>query len=349
MSCVINKESPNKIDELIQTNKYIEYDGETKKQSAMLPFVEKYRPTDFNDILSNTNTIKNLNNLIENHKLPHMLFYGPPGTGKTSTIMACARKLYGNNYSAMTLELNGSDDRGINIVRQNIREFAHTNKLFRSGIKLVILDEVDSMTYDAQFALRRVIEKYTYNVRFCLICNYINKIIPALQSRCFRFKFTPLNHQNIFTCLSNIAVNENIDITQDSINAIIKLNNGDLRKSINTLQMVSTTTVTPSIIYNIMGHPTREHIDTIMTCLLTQPINDAFQCVYSVKQLHEYLLQDVIKQLVDRVIDPSTKLSNMSRINILSLLVMIEIQSSTVENDRLHIGAIVSAFYLNRG
>ena len=113
--------------------------------SNILPFVEKYRPKDFKDILSNTNTIKNLNNIIDNNKLPHMLFYGPPGTGKTSTIMACARKLYGENYTAMTLELNGSDDRGINTVRQTIREFAHTNnRLQQKRLHVPCLAGLDS-------------------------------------------------------------------------------------------------------------------------------------------------------------------------------------------------------------
>ena len=107
--------------------------------------------------------------------------------GKTSTIKACAKKLYGEQYSSMTLELNASDDRGIDVVRNQIKEFAGTKKLFSSGVKLIILDEADAMTGDAQAALRRVIEKYTSNTRFCLICNYVNKIIPALQSRCTRY------------------------------------------------------------------------------------------------------------------------------------------------------------------
>lgn len=311
-----------------------------------LPFVEKYRPSHFNDILSNSNTIRNINNIIDHNKLPHMLFYGPPGTGKTSTIMACARKLYGNNYNAMTLELNGSDDRGINTVRQTIREFAHTNKLFQSGIKLVILDEVDSMTYDAQFALRRVIEKYTYNVRFCLICNYINKIIPALQSRCFRFKFSPLNKNNIKMYLGKIVKGENIDIDQPSIDAIIKLNNGDLRKSINTLQMVSMTpSLSPSIVYDIMGYPCDKSIDIIMDTLMNKPIVEAFHTIYTIKNKNGYLLQDIIEQVVLRIIDRNLSMDIYAKIKILNVLVMIDVQSSTKENDRLFIGALASAFH----
>ena len=112
------------------------------------------------------------------------MFYGPPGTGKTSTILACARKLYGKNFKAMVLELNASDDRGIAVVRNQITSFAGTRKLFDSGVKLIILDEADALTKDAQAALRRVIEKFSKTTRFCLICNYVSKIIPAIQSRC---------------------------------------------------------------------------------------------------------------------------------------------------------------------
>lgn len=145
---------------------------------------------------------------IEKNRLPHLLFYGPPGTGKTSTILAVARRIYGPNYKKQILEvcsfgqvvcgvsdrfskLNASDDRGIDVVREQIKNFAETRTLYSSGFKLIILDEADMMTTAAQAALRRVIEQYTKNVRFCIICNYVNKIIPAVQSRCTRFRFSP--------------------------------------------------------------------------------------------------------------------------------------------------------------
>lgn len=143
--------------------------------------------------------------------MPHLLFYGPPGTGKTSTILAVARRIYGADYKKQILEvssyficpfldhnvvsvfqLNASDDRGIDVVREQIKQFAETRTLFSKGYKLIILDEADMMTQAAQAALRRVIEQYTKNVRFCIICNYVNKITPAIQSRCTRFRFSPL-------------------------------------------------------------------------------------------------------------------------------------------------------------
>jgi replication factor C subunit 3/5 len=149
-----------------------------------LPWVEKYRPSALQELISHEDIIKTIRKFISEDKLPHLLFYGPPGTGKTSTILACAKEIYSTKEcNSMVLELNASDDRGINVVRGQILNFASTRTIFNSGYKLVILDEADSMTNDAQNALRRIIEKFTENVRFCLICNYLSKIIPALQSR----------------------------------------------------------------------------------------------------------------------------------------------------------------------
>lgn len=150
-----------------------------------------------------------VNRFINQKQLPHLLFYGPPGTGKTSTILACARQLYSPaHFKSMVLELNASDDRGIGIVRGQILNFASTRTIFCGTFKLIILDEADAMTNDAQNALRRIIEKYTENVRFCIICNYLSKIIPALQSRCTRFRFAPLSTEQMLPRLNKIIQEE---------------------------------------------------------------------------------------------------------------------------------------------
>lgn len=174
-----------------------------------LPWVEKYRPKKLDDLISHEEIIKTINKFIDENQLPHLLLYGPPGTGKTSTILACARKLYTSaQFNSMVLEMNASDDRGIGIVRGQILSFASTGTMYRSGFKLIILDEADAMTNDAQNALRRIIEKYTDNVRFCIICNYLGKIIPALQSRCTKFRFGPLSANQIVPRLDDIIKEE---------------------------------------------------------------------------------------------------------------------------------------------
>ena len=149
--------------------------------------------------------ISTIDRLIDSNSLPHLLFYGPPGTGKTSTILAVAHKLFGKNISSMVLELNASDDNSIKVVRTKIKTFAGTKKLFSKGMKLIILDEADNLSSDAQSALRRVMEKYSSQTRFCLICNYVSKIAPAIQSRCQRFRFAPLAQKHMTGKITEIA------------------------------------------------------------------------------------------------------------------------------------------------
>ncbi|KAL3856256.1 hypothetical protein ACJMK2_011030 [Sinanodonta woodiana] len=181
--------------------------------------------------------IVNISKFISQNRLPHLLFYGPPGTGKTSTILAVAKQIYSpQEFHSMVLELNASDDRGIGIVRNQILSFASTRTIFKSGFKLVILDEADAMTNDAQNALRRVIEKFTENTRFCIICNYLSKIIPALQSRCTRFRFGPLTAEQMLPRLEIVIQEEGVKITEDGKKAVLTLANGDMRRALNVLQ-----------------------------------------------------------------------------------------------------------------
>ena len=162
-----------------------------------LPWIEKYRPTNLENIISNEHNLTILKNMLKGRSLPHLLFHGTSGTGKTSTIMALSKELYENNISLMVMKLDASDDRGINSVRDEIKGFAEKKNMFQKGVKLIILDEADSMTFDAQFALRRIIEKYSESTRFCLICNYDNKIIPAIRSRCANFRFNPITKKDL--------------------------------------------------------------------------------------------------------------------------------------------------------
>ena len=213
-----------------------------------LPWVEKYRPDKISNIIAHEQILNTLSTLMEKNNFPHVIFYGPPGTGKTTTILACAKHMYGESFTNMVLELNGSDDRGINVVREQIKDFSQSeifsNEVFnvnKKKHKLVVLDEADSMTYDAQFALRRVIETYTNTTRFCLICNYSTKIIPSLQSRCITFRFSPIPILDHIKHIEKIVKLEKINTDVEVINEIIKLSDGDMRKSLNILQSLHMT------------------------------------------------------------------------------------------------------------
>lgn len=228
------------------------------------------------------------------------------GTGKTSTIVAAAKRMYGSSaaYNSMTLELNASDARGIDVVRNEIKEFAGTKQLFSTGIKLIILDEADAMTSDAQFALRRIIEKYTKNARFCLICNYVSKIIPALQSRCTRFRFAPLLRQHIQGRLEEVAQKENVQMTPDGTDAILSLSNGDMRRVLNLLQStaMSSTIVDEKSVYLTSGAPLPTDIDIILQLLMNSPFSEACNKISQLCTIKGYALADVLHSLTAKLL-----------------------------------------------
>ncbi|KAI5786343.1 P-loop containing nucleoside triphosphate hydrolase protein [Peziza echinospora] len=221
--------------------------SKTKDPNRPVPWVEKYRPKNLADVSAQDHTISVLKRTLQSANLPHMLFYGPPGTGKTSTILALAKELYGPELmKTRVLELNASDERGISIVREKVKNFARiavSNASTASAsqypcppYKIIILDEADSMTQDAQSALRRTMETYSKITRFCLICNYVTRIIDPLASRCSKFRFKPLDSGNTKTRLEWIASEEGVEYEDGVIDALIRVSDGDLRKAITYLQ-----------------------------------------------------------------------------------------------------------------
>ena len=204
-----------------------------------IPWVEKYRPTKLSNVVLDPTNKTILNNIIKKNYFPNLLFYGPPGTGKTTTIINLINKYqekYHQKRKELKIHLNASDDRGIDIIRNQIYQFVNTKTFFNPGLKFVILDEVDYMTKNAQQALRYLIQQYSENIRFCLICNYISRIDESLQNEFVRLRFCKLPEKSIFSFLNDIQQKENLHISKEHLTSIIILFKSDIRSMINFLQ-----------------------------------------------------------------------------------------------------------------
>jgi replication factor C subunit 3/5 len=272
-----------------------------------LPWIEKYRPKQIDQIISHQEIIMSLKKFIEMKTLPHLLFFGPSGSGKTSTIKCCAREIYGQYVDCMILELNASNERGIETVRTKIKNFvSNKNSIFlpqeiRNIFKLVILDEIDSMTVEAQGMLRQTIEKNSTTTRFCLICNDIDKINIALQSRCALFRFAPLDVKDMRKRLNTICTIEKIKYEKNALEAIIKISKGDMRAAINTLQHVKVTMeniITIENIYKISGY-----------CMPQMNI-DIFNNLLQLSEKKQTLV-DCVEKITNMVIDNNITIFNL--------------------------------------
>ena len=293
--------------------------------------------------------------LQESDQLPHLLFYGPPGTGKTSTILAMAKQMYGHRHlDTMTLELNASDDRGISIVRNEIQEFASTRTMVSNKFKLIILDECDAMTKDAQMALRRVMEKYVKNARFCLICNYVSKIIPALQSRCTRFRFMPLPMEFVKERIEYVCGSEQIEtgsaVQQGGVEAVITLGAGDMRRTLNLLQSVAMghdNELSEENVYSTAGKPMPKDVEEIVRCLMNDDLRVAFENVAALTAQKGIALVDVLYGLHDLVF--RIGMPRKARIELVATLAEIEWNlMGGSAREELQLGAVVGAFMIAR-
>ncbi|KAM6156112.1 replication factor C subunit 5 [Rhynchocyon petersi] len=333
----------------METQELKEQQQPAAAKSRNLPWVEKYRPQTLNDLISHQDILSTIQKFISEDRLPHLLLYGPPGTGKTSTILACARQLYKDKeFGSMVLELNASDDRGIDIVRGPILSFASTRTIFKKGFKLVILDEADAMTQDAQNALRRVIEKFTENTRFCLICNYLSKIIPALQSRCTRFRFGPLTPELMVPRLEHVAGEEKVDVSEDGMKALVTLSSGDMRRALNILQSTNMAfgKVTEETVYTCTGHPLKSDIANILDWMLNLDFTTAYRNIMELKTLKGLALHDILTEIhlfVHRVDFPPT-----IRVQLLTKMADIEYRLSVGTSEKIQLSSLIAAFQVTR-
>lgn len=331
-------------------------DRQKKPKNESLPWVERFRPKTMDQIMSQNQIVITLKKFIKKKQLPHLLLYGPPGTGKTSTIIACAREMYKDNYSFMVLEINASEERGIEVIRNKVKDFIITKGVFltkeTSLFKLVILDEADAMTSDAQAMLRSVIEKHTENVRFCLICNCIKKINVAVQSRCTVFKFAPLSLQDASLKLKNICASTNVTLTDDGVSTIMRIAKGDMRKAINILQSTSMIyeKINNKTVTKCVGYPTNEHIVSFIKIIMTNNLEVAYKNISTIILSNGYAISDVITEIsntmIDRFISGDKSIGQRNFCVLVNHLKELEMNLTVCPDENMQIAGIISAFKL---
>lgn len=284
------------------------------------PWVEKYRPASLDDIVHQNEIVSVMKQTLVNDDFPNLLLYGPPGTGKTSSIIALARTMFGARFEGRVLHLNASDERGIFVIRERVRKFAQSVPISYansdsnpiktksiSNIKLVILDEADSMTSAAQSCLRRTMEIYSKTTRFCLICNYVSRIIEPIASRCSKFRFQPIAASLMLERLESICKNENVKYTDVKVlEHLISVCEGDLRQAITTLQSAhrlagQDNALDLDLIHEVSGYIPRRHVNRFIAICKTKSlermeeyikdlIDEGYTASQFLSQIHDWLL-----------------------------------------------------------
>jgi len=318
--------------------------SESRTGTGTVPWTEKYRPKSLDDIIDHDKKITTLRSLVKSSQLPHLLFYGPPGGGKTSMILALARDMYGANFRRYIIEINGSSERGIDTIRGNVVDFVQARA---DQVKLVILDEADALTGEAQGALKSVMEKFHKYARFCLICNDVNKISPALQSRCVRMVFSTLNPVVIRAKLDEIVKEEHVDITSDGLEALVSLQR-DFRQLLNELQKMHyynselKRQITSDEVYESMGKPTATDVTSIINVLFKETFNKSKYHIMDLYLSSRVNMVDLVSFILKRVI--VLKLDISHKFFLIQTLSEIDNNIRTGCNAEIQISLLVAAF-----
>jgi len=262
-------------------------------------WAEKYRPKSLNKIINQKEIVDRLKSFVKAKNIPHCIFAGPPGTGKTTAALCLAKDLYGKGYREHLMELNASDERGIKIVRETVKTFARTRSIGEIPFKILILDEADNMTSDAQQALRRTMERFTETCRFIMIANYSGKIIEPLQSRCAPFRFSYMSQEDQDRYLHHLIEEENVKILDEGYDAIFEVSGGDLRKATNTLQAAASMgkVIDAETVYSVIGRANPADINEMIKTAMKGDFLGAR------KKLRDMILKygvagsDIIKQI----------------------------------------------------
>ena len=274
-------------------------------------WVEKYRPRRIDDIINQDHVKQRIKEFLKLGDLPHLLFYGPPGVGKTTMALAIAYELYGDKWRENVLELNASDERGIAVIREKVKEFARSLPTVGTvRFRLIILDEADNMTSDAQQALRRIMEVYYQTARFILIANYLSGIIEPIQSRCAVFRFSPLPKEAVFSRLREIASSEGVEVTDDGLEAIWEISQGDMRKAINILQAAASVTrrVDAEAVYKALGKASPALLRSFVQEALYGSLSEAIRKLEELFDVYCADPIDIVKAIHREIMSPHSSI-----------------------------------------
>jgi len=303
-------------------------------------WVEKYRPTKLSEIVNQTEIIGSLQALIKDPTdMPHLMFSGSAGVGKTTTALCIARQILGENYSDYTLELNASDERGIGMVREKVKKFSRFAGMAEIPFKIIILDEADEMTSDAQTALRRIIEDTAKYCRFILIANNISKIIDPIQSRCATFKFTSIPEEDMINHLENIAKKEKVKSDKKGLKAIYDYSEGDLRHAINLMQATASIgEISEANVKSSAGLTKTSDVDDVLKMALSGKVLDAREKTIELIKVYGMSESDFLKYLNSAVF--KTKHAKLS--NILEIIAKYDYRILVGANPEIQLSAMLA-------
>jgi len=262
-------------------------------------WTEKYRPSKFEDIKGQEEIVSKVKAFVEQKNLPHLLFAGPAGIGKSTLALVTARQMFGSDWKQNFLELNASDERGIDVVRVKVKDFARTKAIGDVPFKIIFLDECDALTRDAQQALRRTMENYAATCRFILACNYSSKIIDPIQSRCAMFRFRPLAKEHMLELVNYIVEKENLKVDDAAKDALIEVSGGDCRKFENVLQSCASITdkITQDVVYSMASTAQPQEIKSLLSVAITGDFLSARKQLLDVMLRYGLSGIDIIKQI----------------------------------------------------
>ncbi len=309
-------------------------------------WTEKYRPKDFNEIKGQVEVVKRVKAFVEKKNMPHLLFTGPAGTGKTSTSIIIAKKIFGDEWKQNFLELNASDERGIDVIRNKVKDFARTRPIGNAPFKIIYLDECDALTRDAQQALRRTMENYTTTTRFILSANYSSKIIDPIQSRCAVFRFKHLDRKDVYNIIDKIAANENFHITETAKEALFEVTEGDLRKLENIMQSSASVSnrIDEDNIYATASTAKQKDIIEILKLALKNDFIVAKAKLHDIMLTHGLSGIDIIKQVQKEIIN--LPIETKDKMQLIEKCGEIEFRMSEGSDEFIQLEALLSQFSL---